>query len=71
MATRKVIVEQKSWLNISKEQKMASGQNQKITAKDLASRNKSPRVKAIYDLALKHAYEDQQKLLKQAKALQK
>ncbi len=50
---------------------MAPGQNQKITAKDLASRNKSPRVKAIYDLALKHAYEDQQKLLEQAKALQK
>lgn len=48
---------------------MAPGQNQKITAKDLASRNKNPRVKAIYDLALKHAYEDQQRLLEKAKKL--
>lgn len=45
---------------------MAPGQNQKITAKDLASRNKSPVVKAIYDRALKHAYEDQKKVLKKA-----
>ncbi|MBR2998665.1 hypothetical protein IKF34_02765 [Candidatus Saccharibacteria bacterium] len=50
---------------------MAPTQNQKITAKDLASRDKSPRVQAIYDLALKHAYEDQQKLLKKAKKLSK
>ena len=38
----------------------------KITARDLASRNPSPAVKAIYDRALKHAYQDQQKLLKKA-----
>lgn len=37
-----------------------------IRASDLASKNKSPEVKAIYDRALKHAYEDQQKLLKKA-----
>ena len=30
-----------------------------IRASNLASRNKSPAVKAIYDCALKHAYEDQ------------
>ncbi len=41
----------------------------KLTARDLVAREKSPRVKAIYDLALKHAYEDQQKLLKKAKNL--
>ena len=35
-----------------------------IRASDLASRNKSPAVKAIYDRALKHTYEDQQKVLK-------
>ena len=44
---------------------MTPSQN-KITAKDLASPNKSPEVRAIYDRALKHAYEDQQKLLKKA-----
>ena len=37
-----------------------------IKASDLASRNPSPEVVAIYDRALKHAYEDQQKLLKKA-----
>lgn len=37
-----------------------------IRASDLTSRNKSPVVKAIYDRALKHAYEDQQKVLKKA-----
>ena len=46
-------------------------QNQKITAKDLAARNKSPRVRAIYDHALKHAYRDQQELLKKAEKLSK
>ena len=40
-----------------------------IKASDLASRDKSPAVKAIYDRALKHAYEDQQELLKKAEAL--
>ena len=48
---------------------MAPKQNKPITARDLASPNPSPAVKAIYDLALKHAYEDQQKLLKKAKSL--
>ena len=42
-----------------------------IRASDLASKNKSPEVKAIYDRALKHAYEDQQKLLKKAKMMSK
>ncbi|MBQ6375465.1 hypothetical protein IJJ37_00820 [Candidatus Saccharibacteria bacterium] len=41
----------------------------KVTMKDLASRNKSPEVIAIYDRALKHAYEDQQKLLEKAKKM--
>ena len=41
----------------------------KITAADLVSRNPSEAVKAVYDRALKHAYEDQQALLKKAKAL--
>lgn len=41
----------------------------KITAADLASRNKTPEVIAVYDRALKHAYEDQQALLKKAEAL--
>ena len=50
------------------EEKMAPSQN-KITAADLVSHNKSPEVRAIYDRALKHAYEDQQALLKKAKAL--
>ena len=50
---------------------MAPSQNKKITARDLASRNKSPAVKAIYDRALKHAYEDQQALLKKAAKLSK
>ena len=40
-----------------------------IRASDLASRNKSPAVKAIYDRTLKHAYEDQQKVLKKAEGL--
>ena len=48
---------------------MAPKQNAKITARDLASRNKSPEVRAIYDRALKHAYEDQQELLRKAKSL--
>ena len=48
---------------------MAPRQNKVITAKDLAARNPSPVVKAIYDRALKHAHEDQQKLLAKAKAL--
>ena len=30
---------------------------EKITAKDLAARNPSARVRAIYDSALKHAFE--------------
>ena len=47
---------------------MAPSQN-KITAADLAARHPSKAVKAIYDRALKHAYEDQQALLKKAKAL--
>lgn len=38
----------------------------KITAKDLASRNPSPAAKKALDIALKHAYEDQERLLKQA-----
>ena len=38
----------------------------KITARDLAAKNPSPEVIAIYNRALKHAYEDQQKLLKKA-----
>lgn len=37
-----------------------------ITAKDLAAKNPSPEVRAIYDRALKKAYEDQQKVLKAA-----
>lgn len=50
---------------------MTPKHNQKITAKDLASRNKSPAVRAIYDRALKHAYEDQQKLLEKARKIAK
>ena len=50
---------------------MAPNQNQKITAKDLASKNPSSRVRAIYDRALKHAYQDQQELLKKAEKLSK
>lgn len=50
---------------------MAPKQNQPITAKDLASRDKSPAVQAIYDRALKNAYKDQQTLLKKAKELSK
>ena len=41
----------------------------KLTARDLVAREKSARVKAVYDLALKHAYEDQQKLLEKAQNL--
>ncbi len=37
-----------------------------VTMRDLTARRKSPAVKAIYDRALKHAYQDQQKLLKEA-----
>lgn len=49
---------------------MAPKQTQvRITARDLAARDKSPAVKAIYDRALKHAYQDQQKLLKEAERL--
>lgn len=50
---------------------MAPKQNQPITAKDLASRDKSPAVQAIYDRALKAAYRDQQKILKAAAKLSK
>jgi len=42
-----------------------------LRAKDLAAKNPSPRVKAIYDLTLKHAREDQEKLLKKAAKLSK
>lgn len=41
----------------------------KLTARDLAAKNMSSRAKAVYDIALKHAYEDQQKILEQAKKL--
>ena len=41
----------------------------KLTAKDLVAKKKSSRAKAIYDMALKHAYEDQQQILEQAKKL--
>lgn len=37
-----------------------------ITARDLVAKHKSPAVKAIYDRALKRAYEEQQKILDQA-----
>ena len=43
----------------------------KITAKDLAARDKSPEVRAIYDRALKDAYRDQQELLEKAAKLSK
>ena len=49
---------------------MTARQN-KITAKDLAARNKSPEVEAIYNRALKGAYRDQQELLKKAAELSK
>ncbi len=42
-----------------------------ITAKDLVAKNQSPEVRAIYDRALKKAYEDQQKVLKVAAELSK
>lgn len=45
---------------------MTPKQNQPITAKDLAARNPSPEVRAIYDRALKAAYRDQRKILKAA-----
>ena len=44
---------------------------QKITMRDLVAKNPSPAVKAIYDQALKHAYQDQQKLLREAEKLAK
>ena len=50
---------------------MAPKQTQPITAKDLAERNPSPAVQAIYDRTLKAAYRDQQKLLKEAEKLSK
>ena len=50
---------------------MTPKQNGKITAKDLAARNPSPEVIAIYDRALKQAYLDQQKLLKKAAKISK
>lgn len=42
-----------------------------LRAKDLTANNPSPRVKAIYDRVLQHAYEDQQKLLQKAEKLSK
>lgn len=42
-----------------------------LRAKDLAAKNLSLRVKAIYDRALKDAYRDQQELLKKAEKLSK
>ena len=42
-----------------------------IRARDLAASDKSPVVQAIYDRALKHAYQDQQRLLKKAEKLSK
>ena len=44
---------------------------QKVTMRDLVAKNPSPAVKSIYDRALKHAYRDQQALLKKATALDK
>lgn len=41
----------------------------KITMRDLVAKNPSPAVKAIYDRALKHAYEEQEKILKQAEKI--
>ena len=46
-------------------------QYKQITAKDLAAKNPSPEVQAIYDRALKAVYRDQQKILKAAAKLQK
>ena len=42
-----------------------------LRAKDLAAKNPSPRVKAMYDRVLKDAYRDQQELLKKAAKLSK
>lgn len=42
-----------------------------IRAKDLAEKNPSPRVKAIYDRALKNASREQQELLNKAAKLNK
>lgn len=42
-----------------------------ITSRDIARGNTSRRVDAIYDKALKAAYQDQQNLLKKAKNLGK
>ena len=43
----------------------------KVTMRDLASRNPSPAARAVFDRALKHAYEDQQKILEAAAKLAK
>lgn len=40
-----------------------------LRAKDLAAKNPTPEVKAIWDRVLVHAYQDQQKLLKKAQKL--
>ena len=40
-----------------------------IRAQDLTAKNPSPEVRAIYDRVLKHAYQDQQKILKEAAKL--
>ena len=48
---------------------MAPKQTKNITARDLIAKNPSNKVRKIWDSALKHAYEDQQKLLKKAKNL--
>ena len=48
---------------------MAPKQTRPLTARDLVSKNPSRKVQKIWDLALKHAYEDQQKLLEKAKNL--
>lgn len=50
---------------------MAPKQNQKFTMRDITAKNPSSAVKAVYDQVLVHAYEDQQKILKKAKQLEK
>lgn len=50
---------------------MAPKQDQKFTMRDLTARNKSSAVKAVYDKVLFDAYQDQQKILKKAKQLEK
>ena len=52
--------------NLPAQNQPAPKQTTKITARDLVARHKSPAVQAIYDRALKHAYEDQEKLLQKA-----